>query len=77
MVCGGLCSLIDYPLIVLHLHQLLLLLAMLVRGGCPLQLISTTFLIWGVANDEIVNLGKNLDVTTVIHHYNVVIIIAR
>jgi hypothetical protein len=77
MVCGGLCGLIDYPLIVLHLHQLLLLLAMLVRGGCPLQLINATLLVRGVAYDEIVNLGENLDVTTVIHHNNVVIIIAR
>lgn len=81
-MCGGLRGLIDYPLVVLHLHQLLLLvllavhhhllLATLVRcSGCTLVVV---FFLWRVPDDKVVNLGEDLHVTTVVHHYDVVVV---
>lgn len=71
-------GLINYSLIVLHLHQLCLIQAwllralFLLRGWGPL-----TEFVWGVLptpNDEIVDFRKDLDVAAIVHHYNVVII---
>ena len=78
MVSRGLGSLVYYLLIVLHLHQLLLLavknhlLTLVWCSRCALMII--ILFVRRVAYDKVVNLRENLHISTIIHHYNIIIV---
>ena len=72
MMGRGLSCFIDNPLIVLHLHELLLVHLLLV--GCGGALEGGILLVRGVANYEVIDFGEYLHVAAIVHHYNVIIV---